>query len=480
MNNNIKTVDEKWEDELWERRSIEHNNSKEILKTKILTHQAWEVLAFLKRYAAILLFESNRFFNELNKNSRSLSQQITEIDKIIKAKSTSLNTTGLDYRIIAEHLVKLPAEAKKISWKGILEFAWDRAHTPQDFLETFTIITNIDYNNCKEIYESKKKFVTNGQWALDPKVDHIHFVEINQIDNTIYENDWTFPSTDGNLRFSPKRNHTPIFRAPTQTEIDDIQVPHQYRFKSLRPYIDRIDKARFEEAERLEKARAESARTTNHQYPSLEDLFSSSDDSSDDLVDTLSRKSNNNQPAGSNNEPPDLMSRQNYEREPSQPTQILTDNHAAAHAVQKTNATITPVKEEERESDEDSMTFGSLAGRSPRIPDTITLAPRNNTESTTSSVTSANLNSNSLRRGAINNTEYESDTSNLSYRWSGDRITYGYGPREGWTISVNESTYNYPGEDLPDTEECKRIEENELNRLYEADDEDQDDETINV
>ena len=40
--------------------------------------------------------------------------------------------------------------------------------------------------------------------------------------------------------------------------------------------------------------------------------------------------------------------------------------------------------------------------------------------------------------------------------------------------------YNYPGEDLTDTDECKRIEDNELNKLYKADDEEQDDETVEV
>jgi glucan-binding YG repeat protein len=154
-------------------------------------------------------------------------------------------------------------------------------------------------------------------------------------------------------------------------------------------------------------------------------------------------------------------------------TIMFTDNTAAAAAI---NANVTPNKndsEEESEdsNDEDSMTFGAGEKDIDNYPKEIHL--RKSSESTTSDITEAQLQHTST---TTTQTNYESDASSRS---KGILQSAGYDSR-GLRITTDNQTYQVGiiPSNIPLQGRLQSIWEDERDKLYEGDDEENEDDSI--
>lgn len=121
-----------------------------------------------------------KFYSERS-TLKSLETKVREQDALLRNKASSINTTRIPDKLIADKLTGLPDEYKQLSLNNTLYMCLELADDPRDFGVDFIVssgyLANVDIYNS----EVKLKYMSNGQWEIDNQT--IHFVRIDHIDN---------------------------------------------------------------------------------------------------------------------------------------------------------------------------------------------------------------------------------------------------------------------------------------------------------
>ena len=432
------------------RQRAEQGSSRLIIQSELRTYEIWEVLQTRKRYLISLIHMTHKFYSETS-SLKSLETKFREQDALLRNAASSINTSRMPYKLIADQLTSLPGEYKQLSLNDALHMCFELADNPRDFVNAVYFATNIMYLENADIYDSTVKYVSNGQWGIDNiNEPTIHFVRINQIDIIAYEEPFTFPSDDRSLIHNARKYHSAAVREPTNDERTNLEA-------IVSSFTDEV--LAF-----LLSNGVLNDQSDNNQsdISSRYDLFgSSSDEDSPRLFDEDGR-------LFGDESMPDLES-MNYNFNQDEVTIIQTDNTAAFAAV---NNPITPNKEDNNKSDEEEEVedeerpdyhtqYINPLPSEIQFDSTLSLA----SEITTYQFTNTNI--------RIADQEPESSIASDGLVQRMDYNEYGL------FITSSNQVYNIEDyEDEPDApNRLNDIRNSELDKLYEGDDEEDDEDS---